>query len=365
MIDAIPLDYLVFLFTAPVLLLIMFFILVFRIRKPKPETNTMHLNLFVLCCMGFLLMNFLEFTAFSREWTLFWARASYPFFVFLPSLWFILILRLTSGEPRLPILAYSAVFLIPLVTLILICIDSCRPLIWTDITYRLVGPFTVMEVRHGVWFAVYAVHTYALALAGVIIFVLKFRFRNRAFAFKSVFVILGIAIPLLPSVIYVFDLFPGLSKDFTPVGYGVSGLFFAFGIFKKQLFSMVPFARSILVEQMQDGIVVLDRNGFIVDINPSALQLFQMAEKPLGLLFEKAADFPEEVKDIARVGEAREIAVPLMTNPAEDSKMMPLFESGLHREENTKQGVSEYSAALHLSSYGEHDFIGTGIFSYA
>jgi diguanylate cyclase (GGDEF)-like protein/PAS domain S-box-containing protein len=58
--------------------------------------------------------------------------------------------------------------------------------------------------------------------------------------------------------------------DFAPpIAFGISGIVYAYAIYRHRFMDLVPFARSLLIEKMGDGILVLDLQGRIVDINPA------------------------------------------------------------------------------------------------
>ncbi len=61
---------------------------------------------------------------------------------------------------------------------------------------------------------------------------------------------------------------PGL--NLTPISFSLTGLVIVFGIFRFRLFDLAPLARHVLIENLDDGILVLDTQNRVVDINPVA-----------------------------------------------------------------------------------------------
>jgi len=70
---------------------------------------------------------------------------------------------------------------------------------------------------------------------------------------------------------YIFNLLPGYRIDFTPSAFTVSGLAIALGLFRFHLMDIIPIARETAIEDMSDGVIVLDPQNRLVDINPAAL----------------------------------------------------------------------------------------------
>jgi PAS domain-containing protein len=56
--------------------------------------------------------------------------------------------------------------------------------------------------------------------------------------------------------------------DLLPITFGVSGLFYSYAVFRHQFMDLLPVARGRLIESMSDGVLVLDDQNRIVDVNP-------------------------------------------------------------------------------------------------
>jgi PAS domain-containing protein len=69
--------------------------------------------------------------------------------------------------------------------------------------------------------------------------------------------------------------------DPTPLCFAITGAIFAFDLLYLRMLYVVPIARGNAFNAMGDGIVVIDREKTILDINPAAANLFG---KPAGVL---------------------------------------------------------------------------------
>jgi diguanylate cyclase (GGDEF)-like protein/PAS domain S-box-containing protein len=90
-------------------------------------------------------------------------------------------------------------------------------------------------------------------------------------------ILLGSVVPFLFSAFTHLRSGASADPDYAPMTFGVAGAVYAYAIFRHKLMDLVPFARSHLIEKMSDGLVVLDAQGRIVDINP-AMKNFLNAE---------------------------------------------------------------------------------------
>jgi two-component sensor histidine kinase len=72
------------------------------------------------------------------------------------------------------------------------------------------------------------------------------------------------------------EVFPGLRIDLTSVLLSLSMLIFTFGLLRHHLLEAVPIAREYLIENLKDGIVVIDNQNRIVDYNKASETILNM-----------------------------------------------------------------------------------------
>ena len=96
-----------------------------------------------------------------------------------------------------------------------------------------------------------------------------------------------------------------------------------------QLFDLIPIARDTLIENMGDGVLVLDRKGRIIDINPIANKLLALSPKDsIGQTAESMLDFWPEIKKRFQDNHETQTEVPLRQNPPLylDLHVSPLYD---------------------------------------
>ncbi|MFC6725201.1 PAS domain S-box protein, partial [Halobium palmae] len=70
--------------------------------------------------------------------------------------------------------------------------------------------------------------------------------------------------------------------DLTPLFFVPTGLVIAWGLLRYRMLDLLPVARDLAVEHMTDAVVVLDAEDRVVDFNPAAASLFDLAAADLG-----------------------------------------------------------------------------------
>ncbi|UTF55482.1 sensor histidine kinase [Natronosalvus rutilus] len=92
---------------------------------------------------------------------------------------------------------------------------------------------------------------------------------RRVYRKQAVAIAAAVVVPLLTNVFYV-RIAGAESVNWTPVAFTITGVAVAAAIFRYQLLDIVPVARESVVETMRDGVIVLDGQRRIVDVNATA-----------------------------------------------------------------------------------------------
>jgi len=85
----------------------------------------------------------------------------------------------------------------------------------------------------------------------------------------------GVAIPWIGNGLLHLGVVEG---DVTPAGFILSSSLFALAVVRYQLVDLVPIARDSVLDTISDAIVVIDREERVVDLNPTARDLFDVDE---------------------------------------------------------------------------------------
>lgn len=83
----------------------------------------------------------------------------------------------------------------------------------------------------------------------------------------------GSLLPLLGNLIYQFQPLEFDGVDWSSILLSISSLLFLWVLYGMHLLDLVPIAREKLIDGLQDGMVVLDMQGRIVDINQPVVQM--------------------------------------------------------------------------------------------
>jgi diguanylate cyclase (GGDEF)-like protein/PAS domain S-box-containing protein len=167
--------------------------------------------------------------------------------------------------------------IIPVITLLLQWTKQYHGLMYYDISLSPDGPFLLVLKHYGHWFWIDWSYNYLLLAATIIILIRRVLQRPHLYARQIVYIIMIIVIPITANLLYMMRFIPVPHADWTPASLSLSTIFMALMVFNKQLLDVIPIARESLIETMNEGFIVTDCKGFVVDFNSSAQKI--IAEK--------------------------------------------------------------------------------------
>lgn len=227
------------------------------------------LALLALACAEWSLGYALEIAGDDLSTKIFWGKSQYIGIVLVPLLWVIFAYSYSTNGTRMTRRNVILLSIVPAITLLLAFTTETHGLIWNDIRGREVGTFSALEVTHGSWFWIYWIYSNILLLAGTIFIIRSFKRTKGLLRRQNVLLLIAVLTPWFGNILYVSGLSPIRNLDITPFAFTVSIVVFAWGISSFRLVNLAPVARDLVVEKMSDGMIVLDAQGKIVDINPA------------------------------------------------------------------------------------------------
>ena len=247
----------------------------------------------------------LEAASVGLAQKLIWAKIEYIGVVTIPTLFFTFALdySLRLGWLKLRYMILLSIF--PIIALIITFTNQFHGLIWSSFTASPTVPNAIIY-GHGIVFYILLGYDYLLALASLILLFrawIKFPLSYRR---QTNFLIIGALFPFISGIIYTagWNPFPGL--DITPISFLATCLIITAGVFLNQLFDLVPITSDALIENMLDGVLVLDAFNHIANVNPVAENLIHSFSKTaIGQPVENYLDFWNDVHK--RYGNASEI----------------------------------------------------------
>lgn len=148
-------------------------------------------------------------------------------------------------------------------------------------------------------------YAYSLLLLGTFLVVQTLIRSTKLYRRQVAVLLIGLLAPWVGNALYISPINPFPNLDLTPFGYALSGLAVTWGLFRFRLLDIVPVARDAVVTNMPDGVIVLDAENRIIDINPAAQRIIGRREEeaigqPAVLVMAGRSDLVEYFRSVSQ-----------------------------------------------------------------
>lgn len=246
--------------------------------RSRPAAGSIVLTALMASVALWLGAHVLEIESTTFAWKVRWADVQWLSATVIPTLFLVFALEYTGRDRWLTRRRLGLLAVEPLVMIGLLTINDRTHALWgvpREATVALDVPWgqpaTVATAVPNVGLFVHLGYA-TLCLAATVVVVLELVARsNRLHRWQGVVVLIAITVPWATAVIATSSL---EIIGTTPMGLTVTGLAITFGLYRYRLLEIVPIARSEVVANLEDAVLVVDADRLIVDSNPSAQALF-------------------------------------------------------------------------------------------
>ncbi|HKL29113.1 MAG TPA: histidine kinase N-terminal 7TM domain-containing protein [Natrialbaceae archaeon] len=188
----------------------------------------------------------------------------------LPPAVLLFALEFTGREGRISNHLLGALAIEPTLVLAILATNRWHGWFWSEV-WSTSATITGFTIRGGIAYDLNTVYSYALILAGIALLLGTMYRSSSLYRRQTVAIVAGFLAPMIANGLYHFEVTPA---DLTPVGFVVTGVLFFWAIRRYRLTEIAPVARDTLVDNIRDGILVVDDRGNVVDANPQVGEMF-------------------------------------------------------------------------------------------
>jgi PAS domain S-box-containing protein len=213
----------------------------------------------------------LEYSVLGLNAKILWINMSYFGITAMPVAWLIFTLGYTGREKWMTRNRLILLSIVPISTILIVWTNNFTHLMWKDIWLNISVSHPVDAVTHNIWFWVHATYSYSLILVGTLILFSSFRQASGIYRKQLSVMLLGTLVPWIANIIYLGPF--KLSVDPTPFAFTITGIAFFGGLSAFHLMDIMPVAHDVVFKSMADGVIVLDNQQRVVEINNVALSI--------------------------------------------------------------------------------------------
>jgi PAS domain S-box-containing protein len=233
-------------------------------------------------------------------WQKFWNNITFLGIMVVPTSWFLLAAKLTGFAQKQIDRNEKWFWAVPFLLYIALLTSNFHKTFFTGHEIIQAGGYAALQNEYGPLFYVHTAYSYMLLLFGMLIIGRSLVKDFKKYGSQAYGLIIGILAPLVGNIYYLFGSVPAGFPDPTPMIFTVTGVSFAWSIFGGHLLEVVPLAHDAIVRKLSAGIIILDAEKHVKDINPAAIKMLGLPamsylEFPFNKMLKENPDVTERI----------------------------------------------------------------------
>ncbi len=199
-------------------------------------------------------------------------RLQYLGVVTAPIAWFLFALGYTRQDLWLSPRIYILLAVEPLLFLLLLATNDSHALVYEGVILTDMGSFSTLQWDEVGWaFWMHSVYSYGLLTVTSYLIIRAFILSPGLYQGQILLLIVAAFAPWIGNALYLFGVSPYV--DPTSFAFLLTGILVTLALYRFRLLDIVPVARHAVMEDLSDGIIVLDSRNRVVDLNPAAEEM--------------------------------------------------------------------------------------------
>jgi len=205
-----------------------------------------------------------------------WQRVSLALGGTIPTLWLLFALYYLGRDHWLTHTRLAVLAVEPLFFALLTLTNPLHELIWSSATIVSQPAGPVLELSLAVGYYIHIGYAYLIITLGLAFFFSVFERTTPTYRRQTGLLILGVVPPFIGNIGFTLRVLwgPLPALDPTPFLFVLTGVLWTLALYQFDLLDRIPLARQRVIDEMGDGLVVLDTDEEVVSSNGIAARVF-------------------------------------------------------------------------------------------
>ena len=304
--------------------------LAWNIWKRQRISGSIYLFFIILAAALWSFTGALELASTTIATKILWGKISYIAITTVAPLWFLFTVTYSKNQFKVKKQHTILLLIIPALTTLLAFTNEMHGLVWSGFSYLETSAGLIILYKHGIAAIISAIYSYALMIMGLIVIGQNLFREPSIYKQRGFLMVLAALIPLLSNLIYALGVSP-FYFDPTPLALTITGILVFWSLFHYKLFDLVPPAYETLFSNMKSGVMVLDLNERIVDVNDSVKNIIGLGSSSVGEKVGDELDMWSEIHPIEGQNDAK-MELKLENNPENrflEIRYNPIYTEGI------------------------------------
>ena len=177
-----------------------------------------------------------------------------------------------------PIRMFWFSLIVPILFMLIVVTDSLHHWIYLNPRLRPAIPFPELLYAYSPVVYAYTIYGILILLWGLSLLIRRFFQVHHLYRSQIAVLVIGFFIPIAGTILSIANIQFAPQRDSAPFTAALGNLIIAWGLYRFQIFKIIPIARDIVIENMEDLVIVLDPQNRVMDANLAAL--FALNRRP-------------------------------------------------------------------------------------
>jgi len=230
----------------------------------------------------------LSASTFSLRPRILWATCEYVASNSVIALYLTFTLNFTGRVRWLRRHRRAFIWVLPVCNVLLVSTNHWHNLVWKAFTPHP-DKSHLLIFHHGVGFYWIAIGFYIYVITGSLLVARNALQSSNLYRKQAFVVISSVVPPIVGGSIYILGLLPP-GINLLPMSFLLTGMIYFNSLFRDRLFDLVPIARDTIIEEMSEGVIVIDDVSRVIDMNRAAQQYIDPKVADISILLGQPID---------------------------------------------------------------------------
>lgn len=250
----------------------------FYILRYCKKTQNRELMLLLYFMIGTMTAEYLKHSFTSFYLKVIFEKVAFVGIASLPILWFLIALKISNYRGHINYKTICLISVIPGMAALLAFANEYHGLIWKKLYLSETRP-VILTADYGAFYWAFILFSVAIEIFGLILVLRALSKENHYYNWQKWFIAPVISIALAVVTLEVFKIWPFYYFKMAPIVITAGIIFLVLLLDRKRKRVILPIAINNIIESMNDGVLILNLENKIININPSAVKMLNVTGK--------------------------------------------------------------------------------------
>lgn len=263
-------------------------------------------SLLMLSAAVYTFAYYFEVHSFDLDTAFMYLSIEYIGLSFIGSLWVLFIMEYTGILMQYRRYIAPFLIIISFSTLTIVNTNPFHELYYINLSFQKIHNLSIVSFERGPWYWFFVIYTNLCFLAGNLLLLYACCKKSDKKQKRYLLLFVGSFFPWIALMLNVTTrYYPKI--DYGPFGLIIAAIIFIYNVYAYKLFDLIPAAKKTVFDSMQDGVLILNTENRITEVNKAAVKLLGRVNIRYGVDLSALFDGDTAVKILNRINSDNEL----------------------------------------------------------